>query len=289
MQETGDDPEVGRWAPDGVEAVLALDNSGTLSTNTAVGRALVPNAEWASPVPDAPVDRGRLALISVDHDSLSCLRVDRPLGEVLVEEDVSLYLALSNCDVTLEEAREVVLTEETPARELWTQAKRATRQMGENDQEEHVPGVQVVVDVSTARVLRFVGYVATPKPEARDIVEWARDQGYEPHVVSGDTATILQQVADTVAVDAANVHPYQSPADKARTVRQLRDRIGAPVVMVGDYVNDRLAFDTADVAVFIDDEENEMVREVLAPRADYRIPDLRALPSALSPSFDRSW
>lgn len=295
MHETGNGHEVGqaiddqtsseRPTPDNGDFVLALDNSGTLSTNTAVGTALVSDIEWASSVPNAPVERGRLALISVDHDSLSCLRVDRPLGEVLAEHDVSLYLALSNCDATLDEARDVVLAEETSARKLWMQTKRAAEQLSENDQEQ-VPGAQIVVDISAGRALRFIGYVATPKPDARDIVKWARDRGYQPHIVSGDTATILQQVADSVGVDGANIHPYQSPEQKARTIRQLRDHLGVPVVMVGDYVNDRFAFKAADVAVFIDDEEDEMVREVLAPRADYQIPDLKALPSVLSRVID---
>jgi len=267
----------------GPAGIVAFDNSGTLSQNLAVETALSEDVAWATPVPDAPVERGRVALVSFDHDGLAPLRTERPLGDVLAAEEVPLYLALSNADVTEPEVREALLAAETPASRLHELAERARAEASEavDGDETPVPGVQAVVDASAGRVLGVIGYVATPRRAASEVVEAVRERGFDVHLVSGDTEPILRRVAAGVGVPAGNVHAYQSPTDKADTVRTLRAATDGPVVMVGDYVNDRIAFEVADLAVFVDDAGDETARSVLGPRADHRIDDIADLPAAL--------
>lgn len=264
--------------------VVALDNSGTLSLTASVSRSLRPTPpELGRPVPEIPPDRARVALLSLDCDRLDAFTDGARLAGVVADNELSTHLALSNAAVTPAEARAALLADETadaaPVREVAREALA--------DDDADAAGVQVVVDVDAREVVRAVGYTATPRPEAAAVVRELRAQGFEPHLVSGDTPGVLAGVADAVGVDAEHVHPLQSPADKAETVGSLGADPEVTVAMVGDYVNDRLAFEAAHLAVFVDDAGVERAREVLGPRADATVPTLSAVPDAIAERVGR--
>lgn len=253
---------------------IAFDNSGTLSEPTVVATELTAGYGWATPVPDAPPEEGRIALLSIAHDRLDALRVDEPVGAVLEREDVGTYLALANTEVTPERARTALVSDrETPASAVPKHVDRALD--AAPDRGTSVAGAQLAVDVDAGRAVKLFGYTVTPRKTAPDVVRWAKQGGLEPHIVSGDTEPVLRSIAETVDIPEANVHPYQSPADKRRTVESLP----RPVVMVGDYVNDRLAFEAADASILIEGEEG--IHETLRGTTDVTVPDLQSLPSAV--------
>ncbi len=253
---------------------IAFDNSGTLSEPTVVATALVDGYEWATPVPGADPDRGRIALLSIDHDSVDALRTDVPIGPAIERGDVPTYLALANVGVTPGEAREALLAErETPASVVPDHVDRAIDAAPASGTQS--AGAQLVVDLDAERAVKAFGYTVTPRAAAPEVVTWAERAGLEPHIVSGDSEPVLQSIAETVGIPAENVHPYQSADDKRRTVEALAD----PVVMVGDYVNDRFAFEVADAAILVAGEDG--FHEALRDRVDVEAPTLSALPSAV--------
>jgi heavy metal translocating P-type ATPase len=87
------------------------------------------------------------------------------------------------------------------------------------------------------------------RPDAHELVRRLRAIGIR-HVamVSGDRAEVAHAVADRLGLD--RVYARQSPEDKLDVVRTMREtpRL-APVVMVGDGVNDAPALALADVGV----------------------------------------
>jgi P-type E1-E2 ATPase len=87
------------------------------------------------------------------------------------------------------------------------------------------------------------------RPDAARIVERLRDEGVR-HVamVSGDRRSVAERVGREIGVD--RVYADLSPEDKLEVVRRLRDDPAlAPVVMVGDGVNDAPALAVADLGI----------------------------------------
>ena len=87
------------------------------------------------------------------------------------------------------------------------------------------------------------------RPDARELVSRLRTLGVR-HIalLSGDRGDVARSVGEGLALD--RVYSEQSPADKLAIVRRLRaDPRLAPVVMVGDGINDAPALAEADVGI----------------------------------------
>ncbi|MCL4288343.1 MAG: HAD-IC family P-type ATPase, partial [Thermoleophilia bacterium] len=99
---------------------------------------------------------------------------------------------------------------------------------------------------------RLVGAIVMAdhvRADARDAVDGLRRAGIG-HIamVTGDRAAIAREVGDIVGAD--RVYAHQSPEDKLDVVRSIQARPElAPVVMVGDGVNDAPALALADVGI----------------------------------------
>ena len=164
-----------------------------------------------------------------------------------------IHLALSNVETTEAEVRRATLADDpAPARPLFEAARRLRGRVADEYGGEGPPvGIQLVVELDPGSIHRGFAYASVPRADAASAVEAIRERGFDVHLVSGDAARVLESVAARIGVPVENVHPYQSPDGKAETVSALRERNGGPVVMVGDYVNDRLAFERADRAVLL--------------------------------------
>jgi heavy metal translocating P-type ATPase len=89
------------------------------------------------------------------------------------------------------------------------------------------------------------------RPDARELVSRLREQGVR-HIalLSGDRGDVARSVGERLGMD--RVYSEQSPAEKLAIVRRLRaDPRFAPVVMVGDGINDAPALAEADVGIAV--------------------------------------
>jgi heavy metal translocating P-type ATPase len=87
------------------------------------------------------------------------------------------------------------------------------------------------------------------REDARDLVPQLREQGVRKvAMVTGDHRAVAERIAAEVGLD--DVYADQAPEDKLAVVREMRaDPARAPVVMVGDGINDAPALALADVGI----------------------------------------
>ncbi|MFP8955454.1 hypothetical protein ACLI4Y_01910 [Natrialbaceae archaeon A-CW3] len=208
------------------------------------------------------------------------------------EAEIPLHLALSNTETTIDEVRAVFDSAELPPSTVCKCVDRAIVAVDDHSHSQlnerpvspsDAPvGVQVVIDLDTARILYAFGYATVPKPGSRSVVDSVREFGYTPHVVSGDATGILDRVGEELEIPSSNLHPYQSVLDKATVVNQFADE--TYTVMVGDYVNDRLAFQEANLSIFIDNNRDDggKTTEMLTPLADHVVDSIEQVPELLS-------
>lgn len=272
--------------------VVLFDNTGTLSDSIKINAFVHPQLERPPNVPFVPETDRRLAQVNVRLDGPTYGRFEGEpsMGSVFSRHDVALHLALSNTETTLEEVRAVLASSSLPGATVCRALDRALEAFADHPRTEVVTdgapgsdvpaGVQVVVDLDDRLVLRAFGYATVPRPDASAVVAEVREFGYVPHIVSGDAHGILRRVGDELAVPPENLHPYQSASDKAAVVTQF----DGATVMVGDYVNDRLAFEVADLGIFVDNHRDDGGRttETLAPIADHVVEELEEVPSILA-------
>lgn len=108
-------------------------------------------------------------------------------------------------------------------------------------------GLSEVIVASKKECLGAIVFTDEPRPEAAGIVEALRRRGVQKVVLlSGDTPVATERVAGALGIPEWSARV--SPDQKADFVRNLKKQ-GHTVAVVGDGVNDSVAFALADVSV----------------------------------------
>ena len=108
-------------------------------------------------------------------------------------------------------------------------------------------GLSEVIVASGKEVLGAVVFTDEPRPEAASMMQALSDRGVRRIVLlSGDTENATRRVADSLGIGEWSAR--MSPDEKADFVRGLKKE-GHRVAVVGDGVNDSVAFALADLSI----------------------------------------
>ncbi|MEO0412989.1 MAG: heavy metal translocating P-type ATPase [Pseudomonadota bacterium] len=91
-----------------------------------------------------------------------------------------------------------------------------------------------------------IGFVDTPREDAKEIIGWLHAQGKRVILLSGDHPSVAQRTASALAI--AEWHGGCQPADKVDVLNALSAK-GERVLMVGDGINDAPALRAAHVSM----------------------------------------
>ncbi len=88
----------------------------------------------------------------------------------------------------------------------------------------------------------------TIKEDARSALETLKAMGLETYLITGDSESAAQAVAQALPID--HVHAQVLPADKAEYIRRIKEH-RQHVAMIGDGINDAPALAEADVGIAV--------------------------------------
>ncbi|RMH67586.1 MAG: heavy metal translocating P-type ATPase [Cyanobacteria bacterium J003] len=119
------------------------------------------------------------------------------------------------------------------------------------DQGIDCPSLAVETHVALAcdrQLMAVVTFRDRLRPEAVSTIQALQAQGYEIHVLTGDTAKAAQQLLEPLGLLPANIHTDLQPQQKLALIEEWQTK-GKTVAMVGDGMNDAPALTAAQVGI----------------------------------------
>ena len=111
-------------------------------------------------------------------------------------------------------------------------------------------GMSTLCVTIDSKLIAAYGLKSKLRPEAKRVVLDLLRRGIRCHIVSGDGAKAVQNVAEAVVISPPNIASCQSPSDKQEYIKRLIDK-GNTVLFCGDGTNDAVAIAQAHVGVQI--------------------------------------
>ena len=133
-------------------------------------------------------------------------------------------------------------------------------------------GSALIVDMDLGVVAYTITSAGKFFPKVFETVETLKSRGIEIYIASGDRKGAINRLANMLDVPEDNAFGTVSTRGKCEVVSILKDS-GYKVMMVGDGLNDILAFKKADVSV-LTIEQQEEVSPKMMDKTDYIIEDI---------------
>lgn len=121
--------------------------------------------------------------------------------------------------------------------------------MQETMQQLEARGRTVILLAADGQLQGLLAVADTLKKESFAAIEGMHRMGLRVVMLTGDNQRAAQSVADEVGID--EVYAEVLPEDKVRIVRELQEKYGQVVAMVGDGINDAAALSQANVGIAI--------------------------------------
>jgi Cu+-exporting ATPase len=133
-------------------------------------------------------------------------------------------------------------------------------------------GVGLIIDVGTKSIPYVVCTGGKIYSNSCSVIQTLTERGISVYIASGDSMRNLQPLANNVCVPLECVFEISTPRKKEEIVKRLKEEYDK-VIMVGDGINDILAFRAADLSV-LSVQQTGTCPSLLSDEADIVIRDI---------------
>jgi len=136
-------------------------------------------------------------------------------------------------------------------------------------------GVGLIIDVETKSIPYVICTGGKIYSNSCSVIQTLTERGMSIYIASGDSMRNLQPLAKNVCVPLECVYEISTPKKKEAIVKRLKEEYDK-VVMVGDGINDILAFRAADLSV-LSIQQTGKCPPLLCEEADIVIKDIKEI------------
>ena len=256
-----------------MKKAVVFDNSGTLIERYRVIKDVYKGNLFTDISSLDLIDQGdALALVVLQFNTNRFLQLnpDTLISDVIRQYNIDFDISFSSRQFSKSEVREILDSDKT--------AKVSDITEGFQILAEKIPkidlcnGSALIVDMDSDSIAYTITSAGKFFPGVLDCVRVLKSRGIEIFLASGDRKGAINKLANYLNIPYDNAFGSVSPKGKCEIVSSLK-HAGYKVMMVGDGLNDVLAFNEADVSVLTVEQQEEVSPKLLG-KTDYTVSDI---------------
>ena len=256
-----------------MKKAIVFDNSGTLIERYRVIKDVVNGNIFTDINSLDLIDQAdALALVVLQFNTNRLLKMDPStlISDVIRDCRIDFDVSFSTREVSKAEVKDILDAETSATIKDITDGFDILRKKISNM--ELCNGSALIVDMDLGVVAYTITSAGKFFPRVFETVETLKSRGIEIFIASGDRKGAINRLANMLDVPEDNAYGSVSTRGKCEVVSLLKDD-GYKVMMVGDGLNDLLAFKKADVSV-LTIEQQEEVSPKMMDKTDHIIEDI---------------
>lgn len=210
-----------------------------------------------------------LVILHTDPDRImKCLPGQR-IHEFLLEHKIDIDLSCSSSPVTLEDVKKAISND---ARTTMRDLHDVIEIIKNKCPGVFYLGVGIIVDTISSSISYTVCTGGRLFPNTCKMLNSLGELGVDSYIASGDSMRNLEKLATIIKVPLERIYDVATPKKKEWVIKHLKTQYDQ-VVMVGDSINDILAFRASDRSV-LSVQQTGVYSERLCIEADIVIKDI---------------
>ena len=256
-----------------MKKAVVFDNSGTLIERYRVVKDVVHGNIFTDINSLEIIDAAdSLALVVLQFNTNKLLNLDSNtlISHVIKEYEIDFDVSFSNRQVSKAEVKAILDGETTTTVSDITDGFDILRE--KISHMELCNGSALIVDMDLGQIVYTITSAGRFFPKVFETVETLKSRGIEIFIASGDRKGAINRLANMLDIPEENAYGTVSTRGKCEVVSILKEG-GYKVMMVGDGLNDILAFKNADVSVLTIEQQEEVSPKML-DKTDYVVEDI---------------
>lgn len=256
-----------------MKKAVVFDNSGTLIERFRVIKDVINDNIFTDINSLELIDQAdALALVVLQFNTNKLLKFnqDTLLSDVIRDFDIDFDISFSTKQVSKADVKDILYCEKSSTVADITDGFEILRE--KIPHMELCNGSALIVDMDLGIIAYTITSAGKFFPRVFETVETLKSRGIEIYIASGDRKGAINRLANMLDVPEDNAYGTVSTRGKCEIISILKDA-GFKVMMVGDGLNDILAFKKADVSVLTIEQQDEVSPKMM-DKTDYVIEDI---------------
>ncbi|MBA1341747.1 MAG: Soluble P-type ATPase-like phosphatase [ANME-2 cluster archaeon] len=193
-----------------------------------------------------------IIILHIEPEQLMQVDGSYPIHRCIEELQIKIDIGCSSRSLSIDEVHSIISSDSIA---LVSDLQDVLEAVWHRCDDKQYLGVGLMVDVARSCIPYTLSTGGCPYPEAGDVVSQLTAMGVDIFIASGDKQEDVEMLSRSIGVKKEHTFGLSTPQRKCRIIKELK-RSYEKVVMVGDAINDIMAFREADFAVLTVQQRN---------------------------------